>query len=53
MNLINWIWHGEGRKALEAFSDIMVEKWLKEITFAWPVVPELEGTLESSGELIK
>lgn len=39
----------EGRKVLEILSDVMVEQLLKNIPFAWPVVPKLEGTSESLG----
>lgn len=28
----------EGRKVLEVLSDVMVEKLLKDVPFAWPVV---------------
>lgn len=38
--LMNW----EGSRVLEVFSDFLVEKLLKEIPLAWPVVPKLEQT---------
>lgn len=43
----------EGRKVLEVLSDIRVEKLLKEISFAWPVIPKLERTSESLGGFSK
>lgn len=42
----------EGSRILEVFIDFMVEKVLKEIPFAWSVVPKLERTSESPRRLL-
>lgn len=47
--LMDW----EGRKVLEVLSDVRVEKLLKEIPFAWPVIPKLERTSEFLAGLSK
>ena len=39
----------EGSKGLEVFRDFLAEQPLKEIPFAWPVLPKLERTSESPG----
>lgn len=39
----------EGSRVLEVLSDFLVEKLLKEIPLAWPVVPKLERTSGLSG----